>query len=367
MHDIYLKEFIFSYDRLNEILDNLVHSNYYMTKITKHNPIGRTMFGYPIEHYTIGNGYNHVILLAGTHGCEIVTVYFLLEVIHSLLYDDELYNKIKDKYTFHIIPVHNPEGFVISTSQIMPNIKNMGIDELENFAKEYLEKYNYDYEESKDLAKAKKKLHRTMMECSMDFMPNYDMSKRVSNILKSCSLKKDVLTTWSSNGVGIDPNANSIHQFSNMEKYIKENKYGDMVYNDIPIYMPSPTNYPGEKSLDINCPENTALYDFIQSLYKYNLSGSVTDKLVAIFSYHSTGGKIYGHPDSKYSNTKQCILHKDAMKRYAKITEYEIVENEQKYDVMDFYRIVLNNVVSLTIELSKLNGNPIRTICRFGK
>lgn len=356
MNDIYLKEFVFSYDRYLEIMDELVYSNYYMSRIKKHTPIAKTSFSYPVDHYTIGNGPNHVILIGGTHGCEIITVYFMLEVIHTLLFDEEIYNNIKDKYTFHIIPLHNPEGFIISTSQIIPAISKMGIEEFEEFSKEYFENSNIQH---RNIVHGKKVLHNTLIECSMDFMPNYDLAKRVSNILKDCDIDKNILVNWNSNGIGIDPAKNSIHQFQNAIKQFEEKKYININNINVPTFKPSPSSYPGEKSLDINCPENTGLYDFIQSIYKYNLSGSVTDKLIAIFSYHSSGGEIYGFPDEKYANPNQCVRHKEAMKVYQKYTNYALVNKEKKYDVNDFYRIVLNNVISLDINMSKLKNNPL--------
>ena len=52
-------------------------------------------------------------------------------------------------------------------------------------------------------------------------------------------------------------------------------------------------------------------------------------------------------------------LHDLAMDIYSSETGYTKIEEELKYGVMDYYRAYFENVVSLTIELSKLNGNPI--------
>ena len=40
-------------------------------------------------------------------------------------------------------------------------------------------------------------------------------------------------------------------------------------------------------------------------------------------------------------------------------TGYTKINEKLKYGVMDFYRVALDNVCSLTIELSKVNANPI--------
>ncbi|MNP82192.1 hypothetical protein D3C76_1807550 [compost metagenome] len=47
------------------------------------------------------------------------------------------------------------------------------------------------------------------------------------------------------------------------------------------------------------------------------------------------------------------------MNAYCKNTGYLTIDENVKYGVMDYYRISLEKVATLTIELSKLNGNPI--------
>ena len=47
-----------------------------------------------------------------------------------------------DKYTFHFIPVHNPEGYIISTSAIRTLIgREATEDEIEKISKEYFMAY----------------------------------------------------------------------------------------------------------------------------------------------------------------------------------------------------------------------------------
>ena len=52
-------------------------------------------------------------------------------------------------------------------------------------------------------------------------------------------------------------------------------------------------------------------------------------------------------------------IHKTASDIYSKITSYTQINEKLKYGIMDFYRIALEGTVSLTIELSKINANPI--------
>ena len=77
-------------------------------------------------------------------GCEIITEYFILEVIISFLKDKELYEKYSNTYTFHFIPLLNPEGYIISTSNVLKNTLNLNKKELEKLATEYLLAYDQD-------------------------------------------------------------------------------------------------------------------------------------------------------------------------------------------------------------------------------
>ena len=47
------------------------------------------------------------------------------------------------------------------------------------------------------------------------------------------------------------------------------------------------------------------------------------------------------------------------MNCYSHLTGYTPINEKIKYGVMDYYRISLENTVTLTVELSRINGNPI--------
>lgn len=355
---IYLKDYVLTYDKLNNYINFLLKK--YKDKFIKEDIIGKTCFNYDINSYKIGYGKNHVLILGTTHGTEIITTYFVLETITTILEDTTLYLEYSKNFTFHFIPLLNPEGFIISTSSLPHNFKTSDIKEIEKISTKYLKSYNID-DKIADTQKNVKvpKLYRQVLTSNLSHIPNECMRRKVSNILNNCLLKEDVLPTWSANGSGIDINSNSIHKFKKMVALRKKQRFGKLRYNDIPVTKPSPISYPGISTFEVRCPENLALYKYIDKLFLNNMNYSTKDKLVAIFSYHSTGGEIYGFPDIEYVDLKQVRLHLNAMNIYSKYTGYKKINEVLKYGIMDFYRIVLDDVVTLTIELSKKNGNPI--------
>ena len=117
---IFIKSYILTLDSLykyiNILSERAITSNFDNKRFPKKHIIGYTNFNYPIYSITIGNGKNDVVLLGGTHGCEVATVYFMLEFLATLLLDTKIKSDIFNTYSFHIIPVLNPEVFKISSS-----------------------------------------------------------------------------------------------------------------------------------------------------------------------------------------------------------------------------------------------------------
>lgn len=356
MNKIYLKKVILSYDDICNLLNEFCNNKKYDNRLEKEITTCYTNFKYPLNSYKIGSGKKHVVILSNTHGCEIVTSLFVLEFILTLILNDEIYYYFSKEYTFHFIPLLNPEGFIISSSQVYYNLKNLNNNSLEEIAKIYLDAYNLDDKIADNNIK-REKLYKGVLRTSCKLIENKNMILSVNNILKNCNLDNKILPVWAANGMGIDPNSNSIHRFFEMVNLRKKWGYSKHRYNDIPVTIPSPMSYPGKKALDPCCPENIFLYRYITNLY-FNLP-KYNEKLIAVFSYHSTGGEIYGYPDKCITSEKNIKLHNKAIDIYAKQTGYTPINEDLKYGVMDFYRSYLNNVVSLTIELSKLNGNPI--------
>ena len=356
MDKIYLKKVILSYNDICNLLNKFCNNKKYDNRLKKEITTSYTTFKYPLNSYCVGHGKKHVLILSNTHGCEIITSLFVLEFILTIILNDDIYYYVSKDYTFHFIPLLNPEGFIISSSQVYYNLKDLDNNSLEKIAKIYLDAYNLDDKIANKNLK-KEKLYKSILKTSCKLINNNSMICSINNILKNCKLDNRILPVWSANGLGVDPNSNSIHRFCEMETLRKKWRYSRLRYNDIPVTKPSPMSYPGKKALDPRCPENIFLYKYITNLY-FNLPKS-NERLIAIFSYHSTGGEIYGYPDKCISKQENLLLHNKAMDIYSIETGYTPIDEELKYGVMDFYRAYLNNTISLTIELSKLNGNPI--------
>lgn len=357
VNKIFLDDYILTYEKACKYLINLTDINYHNSRRFLVNTIGTTNFSFPINSYEIGTGPKHIVVIATTHGCEILTTYFVLETMITFLLDNSVYEKYAKNYTFHFIPILNPEGFIISSSNVYKNVCNLNLEELQNLAKVYLEKYNIDDENSKKEVNTKKE-YKKILKSSVNNILYKDLRKSVIDILQDCNLKEDVLPIWSANGVGIDPNANSIHKFNELLEFRKINRYNKLRYNDIPAYKPSPIGFYGFDPLTKKCPETYYFNQFIQNLYKKNFKSN-KEKLLAIFSYHTTGGEIFSYPDTSICSKNNYNIHLQAIEVYKKYTNYIPRDEKLKYGFMDYYRFSLENVVSMTIELSRNNANPL--------
>ena len=354
MKNIYLNSFILSYNNIQNLLTYLEKN--YNNKFFYDTNICKTNFNYKVKAYKIGNGKKHIILFGCTHVCEIITVYFILEFILTLLQNDTLYDEYCSKYTFHFIPILNPEGYIISSCNVLANLSTLNNEEIEKFATNYLQCYEQDDYLALQGKCIDKKYKKAILS-SISNISDLNLQKSVKKILKDCKLTENVLPVWSSNGVGVDINSNSIHKFNEIKKLRLTQKCGKLRYNDIPVTVPSPMSYPGNCTFDKRVPENLGLYKYIKSIY--SLKDYSDERLISIFSYHSTGGEIYGFPDLQYANKKQIDIQSIGMTEYSNYTNYSPINEKLKYGVMDFYRVALDNVCSLTIELSKVNANPI--------
>lgn len=346
---IHLKEYILSYEKVCNILNNLCDK--YNDKIEKI-CIGKTNFNYNINCYKIGSGKKDVLLIGATHSNEIVTTYFILEFMITLL--NEYYDlcDILINYTFYFIPILNIDGYIITTSNIITNFKTFSKEEIESLARKYLSVYNNDDKIASTGIKKQKQFYN-ILKADLENIKDLNLRESVRCILNNTNLDESVLNVWSANGLGIDQNSNSIHRFCEMKALRRKQKYANLRYNDIPVTIESPMSFPGCFTFD-RSPENFYLYNYIMYLY-----GRCNQKLIAIFSYHSTGGMLFSLPEKCCLSGKQMQKYIELFNLYSKITGYTIMEDEQKYGVMDYYRCALKDVYTFTVELSKLNANPI--------
>ena len=354
---IYLDDYILTYEKACKYLINLTDKNYHNNRRFLVNTLGTTNFSFPINSYEIGSGKNHVVIVGTTHGCELLTTYFVIETMIELLMNEEVFEYFTKEYTLHFIPILNPEGFIISSSNVYKNIYRLNWSKLQNLSTIYLNKYNIDDENAKN-GIIKEKCYKKVLKSSLENIIYQDLRYSVKQILKDCNLTECVLPIWSANGVGIDPNANSIHKFNEISELRRKQKYHKLRYNDIPTYKPSPIGFPGFDPLTLKCPETYYFNEFIQKLYSKNIK-SKKERLIAIFSYHTTGGEIYSFPDKEITLQNNLNIHNEAIHEYEKYTNYVPKDESIKYGFMDYYRSTLENVVSMTIELSRKNANPI--------
>lgn len=99
--------------------------------------IGKTHYGYDIDCVTIGNGDKHLFIVGGTHGSEIVSVDFTLQLLNSIKYFN---NFSSNEFKLFIIPLQNPEGFNITTDIINYSCK----DDFSGKSLEYYYRYKID-------------------------------------------------------------------------------------------------------------------------------------------------------------------------------------------------------------------------------
>lgn len=349
---IYLKKYLLSYQQVCEILSELCRN--YQGKI-KCELIGKSSFDYSINSYIIGRGKKHVLLIGATHSNEIVTTYFLLDFMITLLWNIE--NEINDKYTFHFIPILNVEGYDITTSNIMTNFKTYSVEEIERLASKYLEAYNLDDMFAKQGIKKPKNFYH-ILKASLSNIKNKEARASVERILLATSLNENVLNIWSANALGVDQNSNSIHRFCEIKKLRNKQQFANLRYNDIPVTLPSPMSYPGCFPFD-RSPENLSLYRYIMRLYQMNRNKNSGEELICIFSYHATGGQLFSIPNVCNQSREKIKEYQKLFRIYADMTGYQLMEDKNQYGVMDFYRCSLNQVIVFTVELSKKNANPI--------
>lgn len=351
MKKIYIENPIISYEMMLQMIDSLVKE--YPGRITTC-LLGKTCFGYPICEYKIGRGNKQVVILGATHGNELITGYFVMEFLTTLVKEYDSLYELLSSYTFHIIPVLNIEGYLISSSNVIANTKHLSKEQVETLAKKYLTVYNEDDEFARQGIQREKGFYQ-ILHSSLSNIENPKLRNSIACILKEDRLPVSVLPIWAANGCGVDPNSNSIHCFCEMKALRAKQKVGPLRYNDIPVTRPSPISYPGLATFD-HCPENYYLFRLIESLACSKVKG---EKLVAIFSYHATGGEIYGYPSNVWCQPQKLKRYELAMGVYEKITGYTIINETLKYGVMDYYRATLSDAIAFTIELSKKNGNPI--------
>ena len=339
---------VLDFEEMNNLLSSL-------DNIKKCEPIGFTNFGYPIDHYSYGNGINHVIITGGTHASELISNIFVIRFMEKLSKGEVSIDT--DLYTLDFIPFVNPEGTIIVTSAIRSLIsRDISDDVLQTYLltfyrNSYIESYYANKYGDKDI-----KLQEWMFRYSSPSDLEGELGKSVSNLFKKYNLPRGCMINWSSNGRGVDLNSNI--ECGNFLDRVKkgEEVYASLHLNTIKRNLPGPVGCPYFDTPGEIEPENKALIDFYSYIkYSYNLIGS--------FIYHSCGNIVYylslnkGNPWKKDFGEEDINKNYLVASRYADVSGYEL-NGEDIYTTMDS-KLKTLFPVSLLIELGSVRGHPL--------
>lgn len=342
---------ILDYDEMNELLDSFDEN-----VIKKCEPIGLTNFGYPIDHYSYGHGYNHVIITGGTHGAELISNVFVIRFM-EMLSNRDIY--IDDSvYTLHFIPFVNPEGTIIVTKAIRSLItSNLSEEEVQTYCLTY---YRNSYIEGDYALKYGDdgfKLQQLMFRHADYNLLDGGLKKSVKELFERYDLPAGCMINWSSNGRGVDLNSN-VEFSSHIDRVLSgEKMYNELHLNNLRRDLPGPVGMPFFCEAGEIEPENKALLSFYNKISdEYNLIGS--------FIYHSCGDIVYyldnyniKNPWNNEFNKKDADTNLEVASKYAGICDYKIA-GQDKYTTMDS-KLKSLFPVTLLIELGSVRAHPL--------
>lgn len=303
---------ILNYDKYHSRLQKLLENNSANKfPVTKQPDIAQSPCGFPVEHYTIGSGDKHLIIMGGTHGNEIISVDFVTQLMKNIAEGRGDYNNLDlNKITLDFIPCQNPEGFYITTYALDSKMKNMTEEEIEKFSKEYYQAYrndNIDVHNNRVQGNPEnhgpKKRYAIFNDVTPDCIPEIDKAhqKLKAAVIKLYSdnhFENGTMANFFANSEGVNLNDNNENFFHIFNERIKENgpQYGNMGDNGVLKSVPGPIGMPS-KSLDHfeYALENQGLIELVNNLSK-------EDKLLGLLTYHGTGGMVFANPVDEQEN-----------------------------------------------------------------
>ncbi len=364
---------LLDYDRYHKRLENIIFNA--KNPVAIHNSIARTKCGFDVEHYSIGNGPHHIVVVGGTHGCEIIGVDFVTKLMEEISLGRGEYKDVDlDYFTFDFFPLHNPEGFIISTSAINQVVSNeLNPEEKEKKCKEfYLAFRQDDINSVKNEHQGEPKLHHQMFkDVTWECIPQkYEkLRENVRGMYEHYKFPAGSIVDWRSNGSGVELNANTPDNKRFIRIMNGEIEYGSLRYNTIYQSFPGPLGIPSANPIHFEFePENEGLFEFIARLY-------AKGEYYGMFTYHGTAGAIIYKP---YNYTESDHLYEKLGKlkernyserinsmianTYSAETTYKtsglsMIDNVGLSGCGDLLRSVFPGVI--LVELSKMGGNPI--------
>ncbi len=365
---------IIDYEQTKEKLQDIVKKG----TINKEKNLAITKYGLPIEHFTVGKGEKDVVITGATHGSEIITTDFVIKLMEDINPKNNVWSDILKEFKIHFIPILNPEGYLISTSAIRQLIpRQMEQEEVQKICKQYYLAYREDDVNPKTVKRFQKMFENIDYTCIPE--KYHDLRESVKNIFeKYPDLPKGCLQMWSSNGNGVDIQANSKYNpqidkiMANKKIYMKSKRF-----DNIDISHPGPINCPFDREQGFKTEiETKAITELLEELNE-------KDKLFLYLNYHSTGGMIYQRPSippeelhisdeeqEKNEKINYMLSQAYASRTYKNKSKDEFGmdnRNKTRYLVQtgqmaatctnDIFRIKYPQ--DLLIELSAMGGNPI--------
>lgn len=373
------KNIILDYEQVVDRLDSLC-KKYYIIK--KQDDLAVSRYGLPISYYTVGNGSKDIVITGATHGAELVTCDFVLRLMEEMGRNPNDFNL--NEYTYHILPLLNPEGYLITSSAVRTKIpRDMELDDAEKICRDYYLAYRRDDQEA--IARKKEGLEpdRVNLKNYQRMFSDVDyscISQKYSNIGDSVKkiyerypdLPKGSIVTWDANADGIDIQANMLSESLINKMFNGMHSYGVNRYNNIDCSHPGPMNCGMDREV--------GFYETIETkaisglLEKLNNRGT----LVGYNNYHSTGGVVYHRPSRSGNGVHidndlywQKIVNNVCLAYSYKYGTYKNIDDidNSKYGLVNGVQsgvaTTTNDVfrmkypADLLIELSGMGGNPI--------
>ena len=355
---------ILDYEQVQMELDRLVNNPNAKYKIVKKDDFKPTRLGYPVDHFTVGNGNKHIVILGNTHGSEIISCDFVLKLMESISEKKNGFENLDlEEVTIDFVPLHNPEGYIISTSAIKTVIKDdMSNEEKEKLCKEYWALYRQDDINARNNPEDHETLknHQKMFE-NADYncipVKHEKLRESVKNIQQTYNHPKGSMVVWRANGSGVELNRNQPLNSSFLEK--KSPEYASLRYNNILENVPGPI---GVSSITLDSfqyePENQNIINLVDELYK-------NGQYCGFLTYHATYGKVFANPTYEADESilddekriKITAINRFLANEYFEPTGYGLIDDPDIEGTDELLRILYPAV--LLIELSKMGGNPI--------